>query len=231
MNCDGRISEQVLVSLIGRFEKAWADGNSPAIEQFVENAVDSGRIPPDGRLQLLSELVPIDLENRWRRWGRSAAPPANPTAERVGQLPRLPRLEHYLQRFPELGSAGAITAEMVADEFWARHYWGDCPSVDEYLERFGSLRGKLRVSLSIALAELGREEEALAVLEARFGGAIYEAVPASLLRGQLYEQRGELQQAILAYSRVVELWRDCDPELVPQREVAERALERLVTKG
>ncbi len=88
-----------------------------------------------------------------------------------------------------------------------------------------------RLALAIALAELGREDEALAVLEAGFGGAIYEDVPASLLRGQLYERRGEVQPAILAYSRVVELWRDCDPELVPQREVAQRALERLVAPG
>lgn len=55
--------------------------------------------------------------------------------------------------------------------------------------------------------------------------------PASSLRGQLYERRGEREQAIRAYSRAVELWRDCDPELAPQREVAERALERLVTEG
>ena len=56
-------------------------------------------------------------------------------------------------------------------------------------------------------------------------------MPGSLLRGQLYERRGDREQAILAYSRVVELWRDCEPDLVPRREVAERALERLLPQG
>jgi tetratricopeptide (TPR) repeat protein len=65
--------------------------------------------------------------------------------------------------------------------------------------------GDQRLALAIALAELGREEESLEVLEAGFDGYAYDDVPAALLRGQLYERRGEREQAILAYSRVVEL--------------------------
>jgi tetratricopeptide (TPR) repeat protein len=88
-----------------------------------------------------------------------------------------------------------------------------------------------RLALAIALIEAGRDEEALQVLEAGFEGNVYIDVPGALLRGQLYERRGEREQAIRAYSRVVELWRDCDPELIPQREVAERALQRLLAEG
>jgi len=88
-----------------------------------------------------------------------------------------------------------------------------------------------RLALAIALAELGRDEEALAILNAAYHGSSYTDGPSSLLRGQLYERRGEREQAIRAYSRVVELWRDCEPDFVPRREVAERALERLLAQG
>jgi serine/threonine-protein kinase len=89
----------------------------------------------------------------------------------------------------------------------------------------------MRFTLAVALAELNRESEALAVLDGGFDGAIFVEVPARLLAGQLYERRGDRERAIRAYSRVVELWRDCDPELVSQREVAERALDRLLAEG
>ncbi len=68
-------------------------------------------------------------------------------------------------------------------------------------------------------------------MEAGFDGNSYADVPAALLRGQLYERNDRREPAILAYSRVVELWRDCDPDLLAQREVAERALERLLAEG
>lgn len=87
-----------------------------------------------------------------------------------------------------------------------------------------------RMALASALAELGEEGEALRILESGFRWHAYWDVPAALFRAQLYERRGERQNAIRNYSYVVELYRICDPELVPQRELAERALERLTAE-
>jgi tetratricopeptide (TPR) repeat protein/tRNA A-37 threonylcarbamoyl transferase component Bud32 len=60
--------------------------------------------------------------------------------------------------------------------------------------------------------------------------AIVDAVwlPTALRRlGELHEDRGEIDQAIAAYARLVNLWRNAEPELQPQvREVSQR-LERL----
>jgi tetratricopeptide (TPR) repeat protein len=89
--------------------------------------------------------------------------------------------------------------------------------------------GMLRFSRATSLLEAGEEAEALEVLETFEGLGLADGRSA-FTRAQLYEQRGELQQAIRAYARVVELWIDCDPELRPTWEAAQRALESLTAE-
>ncbi len=45
--------------------------------------------------------------------------------------------------------------------------------------------------------------------------------------GDLYEQRGDTAKAIYYYGKLVELWKDADPELQPRVEAARRAIEAL----
>jgi tetratricopeptide (TPR) repeat protein len=45
--------------------------------------------------------------------------------------------------------------------------------------------------------------------------------------GELYEKRGEWEKAKRYYTRFVELWKDCDPELRPQLAEMQRRLARL----
>ena len=71
--------------------------------------------------------------------------------------------------------------------------------------------------------------EALRLLDTFDGSWAFDA-RAALARAQLHEQRGERQQAIRSYARVVELWKDCDPELRPTWEAAQRGLERLTSE-
>ena len=53
--------------------------------------------------------------------------------------------------------------------------------------------------------------------------------------GELYERRGEREKAEVYYSRFVELWKDCDPELRPQvaqaRQLARNKLGRAPSPG
>ncbi|UCC84513.1 MAG: hypothetical protein JSW46_06185 [Gemmatimonadota bacterium] len=44
---------------------------------------------------------------------------------------------------------------------------------------------------------------------------------------QLYEARGDADNAVLYYGHLVELWKDADPELQPRVEAARRAIEAL----
>lgn len=84
-------------------------------------------------------------------------------------------------------------------------------------------------SLAMSLLESGEELEALSILEAFDGSSAFDA-RAALTRAQVYERRGQRQDAIRAYARVVELWKDCDPELRSTWEAAQRAVERLTSE-
>jgi tetratricopeptide (TPR) repeat protein len=86
-----------------------------------------------------------------------------------------------------------------------------------------------RFARATSLLEVGEEAEALDILDTFDGDPGFDA-RAAFARAQLHEQRGERQQAIRGYARVVELWRDCDPELRPTWEAAQRALERLTSE-
>jgi hypothetical protein len=45
--------------------------------------------------------------------------------------------------------------------------------------------------------------------------------------GALYEQRGDAAKAMHYYGKLVDLWKDADPELRPRVEAARRAIETL----
>jgi tetratricopeptide (TPR) repeat protein len=45
--------------------------------------------------------------------------------------------------------------------------------------------------------------------------------------GDLYEQRGDTAKAVYYYGKLVELWKDADPELQPRVEAARRAIVAL----
>jgi tetratricopeptide (TPR) repeat protein len=59
-----------------------------------------------------------------------------------------------------------------------------------------------------------------------FYDVVYLA-PSHLRRGEIYERLGEPDTAVEHYRRFIELWENCDPELRPHVEEAERKLARL----
>jgi hypothetical protein len=48
------------------------------------------------------------------------------------------------------------------------------------------------------------------------------------LKGAIAEDDGRFEEAILNYTRLLELWRDCDPALVPIRDEIEARRNALV---
>jgi tetratricopeptide (TPR) repeat protein len=55
-----------------------------------------------------------------------------------------------------------------------------------------------------------------------------ELAPAHERLGQLYDARGDLENAALHYARFVELWDEADPRLQPRVEAARARLEDIV---
>lgn len=81
------------------------------------------------------------------------------------------------------------------------------------------------------LYQLGHDREALRWFSNGFQGTpselVYQA-PAHLRQAELYERLGERQQAVDHYSRFIQLWKGCDPELRPSVEKAKARLASLV---
>src|SRR5262249_35365315 len=67
------------------------------------------------------------------------------------------RLEDYVARFPELGPLDRLPAELIAEEYRARHFWGDRPGYEEYATRFARQAAQLRQLFAQVDAELLRE--------------------------------------------------------------------------
>src|SRR5262245_40617182 len=99
---------ELLQDIADRFEKAWQKVETPG------EVVDPNRfLPPRGhslRTIALNELIKIDLEMRWKR-GRAID------------------LEQYLEKFPELGPARDLHAQLIFEEFLVRHRHGDKPQI------------------------------------------------------------------------------------------------------
>src|SRR5262249_11719407 len=117
------------------FEAAWRRGEEPALGAFLP-ANDL----PFRKIALL-ELVMIDLDHRWRQ---------SPGDKRW-------RIEDYLKRVPELGPVDEVPIELLAEEYWVRHCWGDRPAHSEYAARFPRHAAALAESLGRIDAQLASE--------------------------------------------------------------------------
>ncbi len=128
-------------TLLERFEEAWHNGAAPRLEAY---------LPAGGpaRLRVLEELVPIDLEYRWRYViapGGSAG------------LGERPTLEDYLARHPELAGADGPASALIAWEYRVRQRWGDRPSHALYAARFPRQAAAVQQALWRVDAELAAE--------------------------------------------------------------------------
>ncbi len=75
-----------------------------------------------------------------------------------------------------------------------------------------------RFLVGTLLAESGRPDDAREWLGSMQGFAMFDRTleaPAAWRIGQLFERQGQPDSAAAYYARVVDLWRDADPELQP----------------
>jgi tetratricopeptide (TPR) repeat protein len=82
-----------------------------------------------------------------------------------------------------------------------------------------------------ALYQLGRDQDALRWFTHAFEGTPNELVylaPSHLRQAELYERLGDRKQAVEHYSRFIQLWNSCDPELRPRVTEARARLASLV---
>ena len=101
---------QMLESWLVEFDQGWD-------ERLLASRLDE--IPPGSswRLPALAEMVKIDLERQWR-------------------LGRQVSLESYLEEFPELGSPGDVSVDLIQAEYEVRRKFGAPLTLEDYQRRF-----------------------------------------------------------------------------------------------
>jgi hypothetical protein len=99
-----------LEEMLERFEDAWRGGGRPVLDDYL-------KAKGKERRALLIELVHADLHYRLKA-GEAA------------------RVEGYLKRYPDLREDGAVTLELILEEYRLRREREPGLTVDDYLQRF-----------------------------------------------------------------------------------------------
>jgi len=117
----------------------------------------------------------------------------------------------------------------AVDEARLHIHWreaGKSPLFEQVVDRFIKAE---------ALRQNGQLEEAITIYRSITAGdhtwGLIFIGPSYLGVADAYEQLGETEKAIEFYARLVRMWENCDPELVPVRDAAEAELERLLAKS
>jgi serine/threonine protein kinase len=131
--------------LLDQFEAAWRAGAAPNLADYLPSAGPF-------RARLVEELVKIDLEYRWR-----GLPESSNGIGSDGAWSDAPRLENYQARADELGLALPFSLDLIGEEYWVRHRWGDRPDAAEYQQRFPDRADALTPLLARIHAELASE--------------------------------------------------------------------------
>ena len=112
-----------LESCLESFEAAWQRNEVPSLRETLKATTQKNA---DERSSLLSELVLIDLEYRWR------------VAESLltDSLGPRPRIVDYAKQLASVDSFNALPVALVAEEYRVRQLWGDRPSLDHFLAEY-----------------------------------------------------------------------------------------------
>lgn len=138
-----------LAKCVDGFEAAWRAESPPKLADFLPAIAEWDN---ECRRAILHELVCIDLEYRWRKDGRKRA--ARPWT-----------LEDYIRELPQLGPLSEIPPVLIAEEFRARHRFGDRPKIDAIRSRFADRWPELEPLLLQMLAQLKEESQPAAAVQ------------------------------------------------------------------
>ncbi|HKD35974.1 MAG TPA: hypothetical protein VKB78_04210, partial [Pirellulales bacterium] len=87
--------------------------------------------PLEMRRLVLTELIKVDLEYRWRQYN----------------IPKT--IEEYLTEFPELADAGKVPCDLIYEEYHIRRQSPEPPDPEEYIRRFPTQAEPLRRMLNL----------------------------------------------------------------------------------
>src|SRR5262245_38732098 len=117
---------------IDALTEAWkGDDLPPNLAEFVPEG------PAGLRRLVLSELIKVDLEYRWRHH----------------ELPK--QVEEYIEEFPEVAQNGQVPCDLIYEEFHIRNQTPEAASPDEYYRRFPKQAERLKRMMTIDANRFG----------------------------------------------------------------------------
>jgi eukaryotic-like serine/threonine-protein kinase len=218
MQAAGLVAESQMARLIPLQARAYLLGERDLALRELRSWLDSGA---------LDDMPPADRPYMALAWGLATL------GEIDGALAMLARFEREV---PAEDRGGATPLD------WARTSVSVRASPDE--ELIGRLRRFAQedqcdicglVEIADAYVALGQPDSALAVyrryLETpsmwRISDDAWDLGRVLNRIGELHEARGEREQALSAYARLLDLWKDADPEFQPQLETVRRRVREL----
>ena len=153
-HCEPPIDE--IEQVFDRFEESWQTAHPPKIGDYVHTAAECEDVRQAAqRNELITELIKIDLEYRWRllrdsdaktpepetSWDNSNARDVRESTEgdtlytsKFGLNRRF--VEDYLREFPEIEARQDLMLSLIEEEYRVRQRFGDAPSHESFRVRF-----------------------------------------------------------------------------------------------
>jgi tetratricopeptide (TPR) repeat protein len=210
-----RVSRSDLKALLRELEE-WKPSSRPAAAHEESGLAVPGHVRLYA-IGLISLRAGDTVQTHQAALALSRQSDRTPAGEVAWSFSRSLRARLALERRSPLQALAALE-----DAHWERT---GGRSVAEASDRF--LRAEL-------LRQVGREDEAIGWYRSIAERSSYELVylaPAQLRLAQIYDERGDLEQARGYYRRFRELWRDPEPELRAMTAEADRRLKWLAGRS
>lgn len=141
---------------LDEFDAAWHGSVIPSITKWIAQLA----LPHDLALKqsLISELIKIDLEQRWRRsCEKSLVVQAPLNSNHFSDLPDQAQLDDYQRALAAVWPFPQLPGDLLAEEYRVRQLWGDKPDQATYEQRCAAeLWPELRKLLSQVDADIRR---------------------------------------------------------------------------
>lgn len=140
---NGSNIDDQLEEVYQKFEDAWELQPFPNFVDFIS------QVPEQLRDQVLGELIPIDLEHRWK---------ADLPSSESDPLPANPRLSDYQALLSGGDCGSSALPDLIVAEFQVRTKWGDHPDLAAYLAQFPDQQSAIRSQCEDIANEAARQE-------------------------------------------------------------------------
>jgi serine/threonine protein kinase/WD40 repeat protein len=153
---DGQAGGTTVTFILDQFEEEWRNARISPLESFLMEPPFALVEDVAVRQTLLADLVAIDLEYRWKRFGQNLSLGDESRTQDSTDRKCL-SLDAYIETIPELGHLADLPAHLFEHEYRIRRTYGSWSSPDDFELAYPVLKGTLGAAIREAEVELSQE--------------------------------------------------------------------------